>query len=315
MVWDMMDERICAVIVTYSPDISRLYHLLDRLQGQVDQVCIVDNSSPPLQLDGRRLENIPIKLLDNQNNVGIGRAHNQGLRLAVQQGFSHALLLDQDSFPDRDMVEKLLHLEQKSLLRGFRIAAVGPQVLDAGTGRPEPIFRSERWWVRGVSCARKLSCEVSYLIASGTLIRLDTLDRIGFFTEALFIDLVDVEWGLRATEKGFSLLVCCDARLWHTIGSRQSVGPGIWMTRHAPERLYYQFRNYFLLLRQYIPAFSGWFLYHGLRRLVPRFFLFMVIPPRLRHCTMMLRGIRDGLTAPWPDAGGEFNGSQRRRSE
>jgi len=296
----MMPKRVCAVIVTYYPDGARLHNLLVALQKQVDRICIVNNSKESLPLDQEKQIAIPITVLDNADNVGIGRAHNQGIRLASEHGCSHVLLLDQDSLPGSDMVARLIRCEQNALSRKSNIAAVGPQVVDADSGSLEPLFRAGRWWVSRLGCEEKRCREVSYLIASGTLLRTEIFPLVGHFAEELFIDLVDVEWGFRAHQKGFSLLVCCNAQLQHTIGMKESFLAGTAVTRHAPVRLYYQFRNYFFLLRKYLPSFSGWFIYHAIRRLLPRFFLFLMIPPRRQHAAMMLRGVWDGLSGKWP---------------
>jgi len=296
----MMPQRVCAVIVTYYPDGSRLHNLLVALEEQVDQICIVNNSKKSLPLDQAKQIAIPITVLDNVDNVGIGRAHNQGIDVAVAQGCSHVLLLDQDSLPGSDMVSCLIQCECKALSQGRRVGAVGPQVVDAESGSPEPLFRARRWWVSRLGCGEKRCCEVAYLIASGTLLRTEIFPLVGHFAEELFIDLVDVEWGFRAHQKGFSLLVCCNAQLQHTIGVKESFLAGTAVTRHAPVRLYYQFRNYFFLLRKYFSSFSGWFIYHAIRRLLPRFFLFLLIPPRRQHAAMMLRGVWDGLSGNAP---------------
>jgi len=304
-----MNVRICAVIVTYAPDISQLSSLLERLQFQVDQAVIIDNSPVSPKIERIASTTCPTKVIRNEYNRGIGHAHNQGIMLARAQGFSHVLLLDQDSFPASDMVTQLLQQEQELLTKGIRFAAVGPLVIDETSNLPEPLFGVGKWWINHQSCQQKNYCRVSYLIASGSLIRLDALTQIGLFCENLFIDLVDIEWGFRAVQKGFSLVVCCNARLQHNIGSRRMIGLGVTITSHAPERLYYQFRNFFLLLRAYFSNFSGWFFYHGFRRLLPKFFLFIFVPPMFRNFKMMLYGVRDGLTGSWPSSGttGENN--------
>ena len=125
-----MSERICAVIVTYFPDSTQLQVLVEHLQGQVDQVLVVDNSDA----DGAKaaLEHCrAVEVVSNRENRGIAVAHNQGIQWAAEHSFTHVLLMDQDSLPEAGMVAELLATEKILLARGKKVAAVGPRILDA----------------------------------------------------------------------------------------------------------------------------------------------------------------------------------------
>jgi rhamnosyltransferase len=68
--------------------------------------------------------------------------------------------------------------------------------------------------------------------------------------ESLFIDNVDLEWGFRASARGWALIGAPKALLAHNIGDDHVAAPR-WARafgkdraiRHGPERLYYITRN------------------------------------------------------------------------
>ena len=295
------DVKVCAIIVTFYPDISRLIGLLDVVGSQVDSIVIIDNTSSESALVrecAKRCESTTY--IGNEDNIGIAAAHNLGVEFAQSLSFiTHVLLLDQDSMPARDMVDCLVRSDNNLRSQGKRVGAVGPQAVNLQTGLAEPLLMKNGWWVTKDRCRQGSDSDVHealYLISSGSLISLNILAQIGLMDESFFIDLVDVEWGFRTRSKGYSLFVVCAARMSHSVGDKGdlSVIP-FKITRHGPERLYYQWRNYFLLIRKRY-VFIGWSLYYLVRHLVPRFFLFaLVSPPRLLNAKMMLLGFMHGV--------------------
>jgi len=292
-----MSLEICAVIVTYFPKVVFLHKLLQRLRGQVSQVVIVDNSSQGYSQDAFVDFEAFVIVIHNHRNDGIAMAQNQGISWARKHCFSHVLLLDQDSLPAMHMVRELVRVEKRKLSQGISVAAVGANVLDHLTRVPEPLIQIKKLWIKKKKCDQKTTCmKVDSLISSGCLIRLDVLSLIGLMDERFFIDLVDVEWSLRSKKKGFNLYVACLAELHHAIGKKQKIFYRLNITKHQPERLYYQFRNYILLARYTKISPFGWFNYHLFRHLLPRLLLFcLFLNPRGLNAKMIARGLYDGV--------------------
>ena len=293
---------VCAVIVTFYPDIARLLELLETVQPQVESIVVLDNAFSESDLVRKCTAHCRgVTYLGATSNVGIAAAHNHGVEFARESYAKYVLLLDQDSLPAHDMVEQLLRAEESLRTRERKVAAVGPGAVSAETGRPEPFLRPKGCcWLSKSSCEAdngEEECETLYLISSGSLISLEVLREIGLMEEKFFIDLVDVEWGFRARAAGYHSFVVCGAEMTHRLGNKENLTiVPFTVTRHAPVRLYYQMRNYFLLIRKRYVSI-GWALYYLARHLVPRFFLFaFVCPPRLHNLRMMLLGLRDGLS-------------------
>ncbi|KXB30143.1 hypothetical protein AT959_12270 [Dechloromonas denitrificans] len=250
------ERAIWAVVVTYNPNMEGLGNLISALAPQVAGVIVVDNaSSPDITSQLARFVAENATLLRMPENLGIAEAQNVGIEYAICSGAAFIYLSDQDSVPGSTMLSELL-----SVLTGRRmnpVAAVGPATVDSRTGVSSffVVERSglpRRWMqpVEGQVIPKDI--EVSFLIASGTLIPVEVLKRLGGMRSQYFIDHVDTEWCFRARAAGYVLLGVPEARLVHQLGDSVKA---VWffgkrqVMYHSPLRDYYMFRNTLLLLR------------------------------------------------------------------
>ncbi|MFN4326275.1 MAG: glycosyltransferase family 2 protein [Azonexus sp.] len=287
---------VVAVVVTYEPDATALLPLLDSLVKQVAHVVVVDNGST--KDVSALLKHYPegrLLLLPLDENRGIAAAQNLGIRWARQQEASHVILFDHDSRPASDMVANLLASEAALAAAGHRVASIGPRYTDDRQDNPPPFIR-----VRGGRLHRCLAPEVGdsvnvdYLIASGCLIPINVLDVVGGMAEELFIDYVDIEWGLRARSKGYENFGCFSAMMSHSLGDEPITFLGAVYPVRSPLRHYYMFRNAVLLYRMaHIPAAWKWA--DGLRGVLRFGFYVLFAKPRRKHLQMMLLGLLHGL--------------------
>jgi rhamnosyltransferase len=292
------EEMVVGVIVTYYPSVGPLSDLLSALQPQVDSVVVVDNGSPEsfkVWLSERVDTSVQGVFLDE--NRGIAAAQNVGVRWARERYASHVLLLDQDSLPASDMVARLLDAAGRMAARGHKVAAVGPRFLDERRQNPPPFTQ-----VRGVR-VRRQNCDdassvvpVDCLIASGCLIPTPVLDVVGMMQEDLFIDYVDIEWGLRAKQHGFESFGVCAAQMGHDLGDEPIRFVGRAFPARSPLRHYYILRNA-VWLYGHASFPLNWKLADGWRLLLKYVFYSLFARPRLTHLRMMTLGIWDGLNS------------------
>ena len=279
------EDRVCAIVVTHQPDCDGIARQLVALRRQVERVLIVDNASDDaIRKQLRQIAASPAQLIELPENIGVGAAHNIGIRTAKKSGCSHVLLLDHDSVPDEVMVDHLLD-GLRSTEKTNRVAAVGPLYRDPRTGREGRFIRHQK----SVSDAPEGLTAVDFLITSGSLIPLAVFDDIGLFDEGLFVDYVDTEWCLRAIASGYRLFGVQSATMFHTIGDDISHTCGFAIPAYSPRRLYYQARNPFLIgnvLRvRTLLRILRLCLYYGLLQ-----------GPRVANLRMLWRGLRDGLS-------------------
>ena len=287
-----------AVIVTYRPDTAKLAEIIAALDGTVDSVVLVDNGSAGWDPQALRSACPALIVQQLQTNEGIAAAQNEGIALARARNASYVLLLDQDSVPQEGMVATLKEVLERLKRQGHRVACVGPRTRFPGSAELSTFVSAGWLGPRRIICRDAGSAvECDTLIASGSLIPMDVLEEVGGMEEDLFIDLVDIDWCLRARAKGYRVFGACGAVLEHRLGeATRQVWAGRWrgVPRHKPFRYYYIFRNTLLLSRrEYMPL--KWVLYH-LRWLVILFVVHGVFSrTRGGELGMMLKGAVHGV--------------------
>lgn len=292
----LMTPKVSGIIVTYNPERSALEKLLESIQPQLDHLIVVDNSlsddlSAWLHSSWSWVEYVPL-----HDNLGIAKAQNVGIGRAQEHNSKYVLLLDQDSIPSPDMVSVLIKAIETSREGGAKIASVGPKYNDPRQQNPVPFIRIKDYRLRRQMCSADTAVvDVDYLIASGCLIPLDVIKAVGVMQEELFIDYVDIEWGLRAQQQGFQSLGVCAAMMQHQLGDKPIYFRGRYIPVHSPLRHYYHVRNAVWLYRQ--PWLrNDWKIVDGLRLLRKFVFYSLMTAPRLEHAKMMSLGILHGLT-------------------
>jgi GT2 family glycosyltransferase/glycosyltransferase involved in cell wall biosynthesis len=288
-------SAVVAVVVTHQPARDKLSALLAALSPQVDRLLLVDDGSHPsleawLQAHaGPGVE--PIFLRENR---GLAAAQNAGIAKAHALGADFVLLSDQDSLPEPGMVDALLGAVQTLREQGVRVGAVGPSYREAD-GSSGPFVRLRGWRYQHLACHGAGGIlEVDHLIASGCLIPLPVLQEVGAMAEELFIDYVDVEWGLRARRAGYRSFGVCDAGMRHERGQAPQRIFGRPIPLYAPLRHYYQNRNaVWLICRDWLPL--HWKLANAVR-LARNLAVYALLPgPRLARWRMAVEGIVHGL--------------------
>lgn len=290
--------EVIAVVVTYNPERLALARLIDAIVPQVGKLLIIDNGSRLGAIDWikTRLDADSIEIYLLGENLGIAKAHNIGLTIAKEQGADYALLFDHDSCPAPDMVGHLLQAMYLMQSQGVNVAAVGPKYDDKRfKGRVYPFIEA-----KGMKLVHKNSSgveniiPVTWLIASGSLIPIKALDDVGLMLEELFIDYVDIEWGLRAHQKGYQIFGVCNALMEHNLGENPKTIFGRVFCFHNPIRHYYQFRNPIYL---YINSdLSLAWKFGDILRIIKRFIFYSIyVKPQSEHIKMMLKGVWDGI--------------------
>jgi len=241
----MNNENVVAIVILFNPEFNTLDLLLESVAKQVEKVLIIDNSPEP---NIQKIENSIIKFgqitkyIPLYDNVGIAAAQNVGIKMSKDLGASHVLLLDQDSVLPERMVEDLISEEKFLLSKGFSVAAVGPSYIDQKTN--ESVSAVEASFLRTKRKNQNDTGEPlrsDYIIASGSLIRIDILNKFGLMREELFIDWVDIEWGERCRVNNCYSFVSQKVIMKHSIGDEHVnlIGKTIY--------LHSDFRNYFIV--------------------------------------------------------------------
>lgn len=245
--------KLAAVIVSFNPMWNELNNLVKQLTATHGvEVFIVDNNSLNAKNEFCSFTDNPLihtYLLND--NEGIAFAQNLGLRVAATNPFNSdfIFLFDQDSVIKDDFIEKMTNAYIE--LNDNKISAIGPIFSDSRYGFFYPIINMNSFGIRN-KISPELKTEpifASMLIASGMMLNVNSLKKIGYMNEELFIDYVDTEWCLRARSLGYTLYAIPDVKMKHAIGDR-NIKFFLWRVPvHSPFRRYYRIRNSFYLLK------------------------------------------------------------------
>lgn len=280
--------KIAAIMISYNPD-ENLFESVKLLINQVDKIIIVDNGSTLEKkkiIDSiGKLDKEKIEIIFKEDNLGIATALNIGVKKALEYGYDWILTMDQDSKSRDNMIEKMFEVynqidknERKDILSIF------------------PNFVDER-----VQSIEENSIMDSYEyvdadITSGNLLKAEVFDKVGFFDDSLFIDLVDTDFCMRLNEKNIKMIKVRDAILYHSLGESQSVKSifGKFNTsNHSALRRYYMTRNRFYTWEKYKNLNS--FTLNRDKKLFKKEFIKIILgeKDKINKVRMVIRGYKD----------------------
>ena len=255
-------DNVAAYITAYE-DANALNACLAALRSQsypLKQILIVDNSLQPLHLAEPHQSDERVFIWHHPENIGIAGGMALAMPWAVQHGHDFLWTFDQDSAPAPDCLEKLLDAYTKLATEADAIGMMAPTAIDARTGQTvkPSLFLGDRF--RGfepVSPIAPYECDAP--ITSGALVWLKTLDRVESPEVGLFIDGIDLDYGLRLRQAGFHNWVVPDAKMYHRFGvpfQAELCGRKKVFQLYTPLRYYYICRNHtYLELRHS----KGWY--------------------------------------------------------
>ncbi len=286
-------ENTCAIVVTYHPAPEFANTVVVLLQ-MVAQVIIVDNSTGEGVRKGipesirLLVQNQPLLLLENGDNLGIGAGLNRGLYAAeVMTGIEWALLLDQDSVPLPGMIGKFAEV-YATLPQPGCIAQISANFVEAAGGPEGYPFRrfGERIWMYSDTSQ-----------TSGTLLSLRAWRAAGALREDFFLYWLDVEYGLRLRRLGWRTVLTREPLMVHETGNTRAVhlaGQTVALQEYVPERHYFLVRNHLVLLREYALVNPVWTFRSIGSRIRKLMVVMMLEPNRMAKLRFIVRGILDG---------------------
>jgi rhamnosyltransferase len=253
---------LACVIVTFNPDITQFSRVLQASLPQAHAVIVVDNGSSPQfvsYLDKQAALADTLHVIPLPNNQGIAAAINRGMAKAKALHSEYVLLLDHDSIPSTDLLDKLYLAAVSQLHSGKKIAAIGAKIFDPRSNRELGFYRMRNGrWSKALCGTQKTGLiDCDYLNSSGSFIPVSAFDDIGPFNENFFVDHVDTEWFMRAQALGYVCFGLCEGALEHYMGDAV-IRYWLWgwrhMPRRSPQRHYYIVRNSLWLYRYaYVP--------------------------------------------------------------
>lgn len=300
-------------IVAYSSSLNgkqALKILIEALLSQTyptKEIIVVENRST----DGTSLESFPpqVTFISHLRNLGTSGAAATAFQYAQSRGYEWLWVLDQDTVPKPDALEKLVELyrsldpelqERTGILSSLVILHPTDKVIH---GR-----RLTRGGVRPAKVdPTKLYYECDATIWSGSLYNLKAVQKVGLprfglngCWEDFCLDYGDIEFSFRIKQAGYRVFGHNFSHIIHPVGRtkhRRLLTHTIYSTNHSPFRRYLYFRNmvYFWL---YLYPGKNMFilvLYLAYRLLANSVKICLLEENRARKIQGCLVGIWDGL--------------------
>ncbi|MBD2083700.1 MULTISPECIES: glycosyltransferase family 2 protein [unclassified Coleofasciculus] len=219
----------------------------------VEKLLIVDNSSTKPLLHLTNQENILIKF--HPENIGIGAGLTWAIAWAIKQGYDFLWAFDQDSVPEYNCLEILLEVYKKFSSNKYKIGITAPTPIDSRNNKivQGAVFKKDSFRGYGSeSLTNPYDCDAP--ITSGSLISIAAAKTIPPPRSDLFIDGIDLDYGLRLKQAGYHNLIVPNAFMKHNFGEPlkiKFINKEIIIQKYSALRHYYICRNHTYLETNY----------------------------------------------------------------
>lgn len=279
-----MNRKICCVIVTYNCE-EIIENTIVSLTGHVEELIIVDNSIKEESV--KLINKLKIKynflLISNEQNLGIAKALNMGIDLAISRGYHWVLTSDQDSLYNTKIFKAYNYaLRQVDNIKDS----------DVGIFSPNIDYKSE---LQQLNSENYILNEKDTVITSGSLINTVAYNRIGKFSEILFIDSVDFDFCLKLRNENYTIIQIDNVYLEHFLGQRKQIFGKFQISEHNPIRKYYMYRNHVILTRKFYKTNFYWILKKNVFMILDFFQILLFESKKPRKLISVFRGLKDGI--------------------
>lgn len=272
--------KVCSIVVLYEPEDQEINNILDYFSS-VDKAYILDNS---VESRERLVRDTLSKMFESiedrmeyihfDHNIGLCKALNYGMKLAMDEDFAWALIMDADSTFNTDVVN--IYRKYIASHNCERIGVLAPVHLHDRS--MEKSFEGER--------------NVAWAMTSGCFYKTDVFRKFQGFKEELFVDGLDIDYCYKLHRRGYRVVELADARINHLPGETQSVriaGKEIKYGIASPWRYYMQARSIIWCMLEYHSAneFARYCVKWGK--------VLLLFEHKKEYMKELLRGTRDGI--------------------
>ncbi len=300
-----MSKKVAIILINWnSYDLTRdTLNSLQKVTYMDLDVIVVDNGSTDGSGDRLEAEFPVVIMIKSSLNTGFTGGNNLGFQYAMDQGYTYAMMLNNDVEVESDFLEPLVY----ALDENKGLGAVQPliyfhhdkeviwnagSIRNSWTGETITLDYNvrdsglERRWIRK---------NVDWLTGCAFMVRTDVLKQIGLLKEEFFIYYEDVDLSFRIRKAGFSLGYEPSSVIYHIAGmshKSKEKGPEGFLN---PKVHYLNARNRLWILKQYtrkgfIPTViiyqAGYYIAVS---------VYFILRGRFTKLGAWLRGIKDGL--------------------
>ncbi|MFI5394391.1 MAG: glycosyltransferase family 2 protein [Candidatus Binatia bacterium] len=218
--------KVVVIILTWNglDDLVTCLESFSCVEYADHEVLVVDNASEDDTVATVRARYPWVSLLVNDGNLGYVGGNNAGIRWALDRGADYVFVLNNDTKMTPDVLSRLVGVMEtdpriavcgaKNLLMDdpsytwgkYGRITWGPMLVKTvgrfEKDRPEPSPKDVEW-----------------VIGNGCLMRCQALEDVGVFDAAFFQANEDVDWSVRARQRGWRVVYVDDAAILHKGGA------------------------------------------------------------------------------------------------
>ena len=198
------NRKVCVLIVSYNFELW-----IDKCLPSVfastipTTVVVIDNGSSDKTVERIQQEYPQVVLIQNDENLGFGKANNVGLTFALQHNFEYAFLLNQDAWIEKDMLEKLITASESNPNFGI----ISPVHLSTDGTSLDHGFAdySKKKTIEELPQPSSQLVELPFVNAAFWLLPIETVKKIGGFSPLFYHYGEDRNYILRVAFHGFKI--------------------------------------------------------------------------------------------------------------
>lgn len=198
-------------------------------------IVVVDNGSEEkLDLKESSDGHTRFKFIGSKDNLGFSGGHNLGIKYALENGADYILILNNDTYIDKDFLRELLKVAEKD----EKIGILAPKIYFAsGYEFHKEKYRKNElgkviWYAGGkmdwknvignhigvdeVDKGQFDKIEETELVTGCCMmIKKEVLDKVGIFDERYYLYYEDSDLNIRAKKKGFKIVYVPKSIIFH----------------------------------------------------------------------------------------------------
>ena len=246
----MFNGKIGIVIVNY----NGANYQIDALRTiyassyQNFEVIIVDSASKDNSIELAKNEYPQIHYLLQNENVGVAKGNNIGIRYAIDElDAEYVLLINNDIELDKFTLERLIEKADATTITVPKIYYYEPKDMLWFAGGNMYWSKGESGHIGNFETDHGQYDEERIIEYSPTccmLIHRNVFGKIGYIDETVFMYFDDTDLCVRMNDAGFSIKYVPSAFMWHKVSSS---GGGM----DSKVYVYYNFRNKFYFMNKY----------------------------------------------------------------
>ena len=216
------------------------------------KIIIIDNASTKDSFtDFEKKYSDEVIFIKSKENLGFAGANNVGIKYAIDNGYTHVMLLNNDTVIDPSLIDNLLMYSNDETIvtpkmyyySNKNMIWYGGGEINKDTGKAihEHIDESDNDEKNVKECTFTTGCCM--------MINVNIIKKIGMLSEEYFMYCEDTDYCLKALNNNIKILYNPNAKLWHKFS--KSTGGSL-----SPFSVYYMTRNRFIYIKKYEEYFS-----------------------------------------------------------